>query len=457
MSSTPAFTPSSFFRRATGLAWVLFVSLSWMASAVEAKPNGARVTFSPLAGAGVMSEFSGVHDDIYFGGALGFQFTRNFGIEGTLGYVPTIERSGGREVIVRHLSADFKYQFLPDSRLVPYLTAGWSEIHLDPKGLGGSGRARGWSYGAGVLVPMGDGPFHRWSLRLDFKDALVKFDEIGVLDDGLHHNFMTSVGVQLEFGDDWHKDLDGDGVIDRFDDCLGTADRVVVDSKGCPVDTDQDGVFDGIDECPGTPVGAVVDSLGCPSDSDGDGVYDGLDRCSKTPEGAVIDEEGCPIDSDRDGVYDGLDDCPDTPLGIGVDLKGCPRIESDMERGFYTDKLLVLDDVRFRPGKTKIDSGITSTIRTLARILQKWPSMKVEIGGYTDSYGSDATNLQLSQARADAVRDFMIERFEWITPDRIVSVGYGEANPIAENNTEEGREQNRRIEAKLLEGGPAGF
>jgi OOP family OmpA-OmpF porin len=89
--------------------------------------------------------------------------------------------------------------------------------------------------------------------------------------------------------------------------------------------------------------------------------------------------------------------------------------------------------------------------------MEKWPNVKVEIGGYTDSYGSDATNLQLSQTRADAVRDFLIDKYDFITADRLTSTGYGEANPIADNSTDEGREKNRRVEAKLLEGGPTNF
>jgi OmpA-OmpF porin, OOP family len=457
VSSTPASFQSPRHRSVRRLALALLPTLLLMSAEALAKPNGTRVTFSPMAGVGVLSEFSGAHDDLYFGGALGFQFSRNFGIEGSLGYVPSIERVGGREVLVRHLSTDLKYQFLPDSRFIPYLTAGWSEIRLDPEGVGGSGTARGFSFGAGLLIPMGDGPFHRWSLRMDFKDALVKFDKVGLIDDGLHHNFMSTIGLQFEFGDDWHKDLDGDGVIDRFDDCLDTPDRVLVDALGCPLDTDQDGIFDGLDECENTPVGALVDSLGCPFDTDSDGVFDGIDQCENTPEGAVIDDEGCPLDTDRDGVFDGLDQCPDTPLGISVDLKGCPRIESEAERSFYRDRILALDDVRFRPGKTDVTSGVTATIRTLARNMEKWPNIRVEIAGYTDSYGGDANNLQLSQSRADAVRDFLIEKYDFITADRIVSVGYGEANPVADNNTEEGRELNRRVEAKLLEGGPSEF
>lgn len=462
--SSPTFLPRDL--RPTALATLALLGLVFVASSVVAKPDGPRVTLTPLAGVGVLSEFSGVHDDVYLGGAVGFMFDRHWGVEGTLGYVPSIQRSevgdpplveGGRETRVRHLSADLRYLFWPERAIQPYLTAGWSQLFIDPDGQSGAGDAEGFGYGAGILFPISDGPFHRWSARVDFKHSMVEFDDVGVPDDGYHHNLMFTAGVQFEFGDDWHKDLDSDGVIDRFDDCLGTPSGVVVDSKGCPIDSDQDGIFDGLDQCEGTPVGATVDSLGCPSDADGDGVFDGIDECAATPEGARIDEKGCPLDSDDDGVYDGLDDCPDTPAGIGVDLNGCPRIESEPERDFYNDERMVLDDVRFLTGKAEVTSGITASIRLLARIMQKWPDIRVEIGGYTDSAGSDATNLQLSQERAEAVRDYLIERFQWITEDRITAVGYGEANPIADNSTEMGREQNRRVEARLLEGGPGGY
>ena len=68
---------------------------------------------------------------------------------------------------------------------------------------------------------------------------------------------------------------------------------MLVDPKGCPLDSDKDGIFDGLDRCSATPVGATVDALGCPGDEDGDGIFDGLDECPRTAAGATVDAKGC--------------------------------------------------------------------------------------------------------------------------------------------------------------------
>jgi len=139
-------------------------------------------------------------------------------------------------------------------------------------------------------------------------------------------------GINLAFGASFvfgnRKDKDKDGVVDRKDKCPETPFGVIVDKKGCPVDTDGDGVPDYLDKCPNTPPEAYsqIDQNGCPLDTDGDGVPDYLDKCPGTPNAAIgfIDKEGCPLDTDKDGVSDYLDKCPNTPDGVVVDSVGCP-------------------------------------------------------------------------------------------------------------------------------------
>ena len=84
-----------------------------------------------------------------------------------------------------------------------------------------------------------------------------------------------------------------------------------------------------------------------------------------------------------------------------------------------------------------------------AKVLKAKPNMKVEIGGHTDSIGSDSYNMKLSYQRANAVRDYLI-RYHNIDPSRLIAVGYGETRPIADNRTRAGRDLNRRIEFKIL-------
>lgn len=178
-----------------------------------------------------------------------------------------------------------------------------------------------------------------------------------------------------------------------------------------------------------------------PRDSDGDGVYDPDDRCPNTPAGTEVDAQGCPLpvgDDDRDGVNNDLDRCPGTPRRARVDAEGCPiQLKETVTRRL---------DVKFETESARIDREYLDDVAALADFLHEYPDTDVVIEGHADSTGDADFNLKLSQERADAVRELLIERFE-ISPDRIRAIGYGESRPIASNDTAEGRHENRRVVA----------
>lgn len=200
-------------------------------------------------------------------------------------------------------------------------------------------------------------------------------------------------------------------------------------------DSDGDGVYDPSDKCPGTPKGVKVDKTGCPIvvDSDGDGVPDDKDKCPGTPKGVKVDKVGCPLDSDGDGVVDYQDKCPDTPKGAPVNAVGC----------------WIVEGINFDYDKADIKPRYHDRLNTAVRILQKNPTMKIEIQGHTDSKGSDAYNQALSERRADSVKNYIVSA--GVDSARVSMRGLGEKKPIASNDTPEGRAQNRRIEIKILE------
>jgi OmpA-OmpF porin, OOP family len=245
----------------------------------------------------------------------------------------------------------------------------------------------------------------------------------------------TSAGAKVD-AQGCELDSDGDGVVDRLDRCPDTPAGARVDARGCELDSDGDGVVDRLDRCPDTPTGARVDARGCELDSDGDGVIDRLDRCPETPAGARVDVYGCELDSDGDGVVDRLDQCPNTPSGVKVDDKGCPPPMVIELRGVNFDN----DRATLRPDAVFVlESAVTT--------LQRNPGLKVEIAGHTDSVGSDAHNLDLSERRAKAVMDYFISR--GINADNLSAKGYGKSQPIADNETEAGRASNRRVELRV--------
>ena len=233
-------------------------------------------------------------------------------------------------------------------------------------------------------------------------------------------------------------DTDKDGVIDSKDACPNTPEGVKVDAVGCPLDADGDGVPDYLDKCPNTPKGVKVNSSGCPLDTDGDGVPDYLDKCPDTPSGVKVNSSGCPLDADGDGVPDYLDKCPDTARDLKVTADGCPIL---IKKSVTKDL-----KIQFDFNKADIKPEFNDNLKEAADFMNKYPQTTTVIEGHTDSVGKDKYNQVLSQKRADSVRDYLIKNFN-ISPDRLSTKGYGEEKPIASNDTDEGRSQNRRIQA----------
>lgn len=244
-------------------------------------------------------------------------------------------------------------------------------------------------------------------------------------------------------------DQDGDGVPDFKDQCPDTPRGADVDVNGCPKDSDGDGVLDGLDRCPDTPRGAEVDNRGCPKDSDGDGVFDGLDRCPDTPRRAEVDNRGCPKDSDGDGVYDGIDECPGTPSGVEVDDVGCPVISSQKEEELLNTGTLSLENVFFETASAELKRESYPVLDEVGVILRKWPQLRIEVGGHTDSRGAEDYNQDLSERRAASVMNYLTSSFQ-LKRNQLTSRGYGESLPVATNATADGQTKNRRVEFKVL-------
>jgi OmpA-OmpF porin, OOP family len=254
----------------------------------------------------------------------------------------------------------------------------------------------------------------------------------------------TPLGVQVdEFG--CPIDSDGDGVPDYLDKCPNTPRGIEVDASGCPIDSDGDGIPDYLDKCPNTPKGMPVNKDGCP-DSDGDGVPDNLDKCPDTPKGAPVDEHGCPKDSDGDGVPDYLDECPNTPPGDEVDERGC-SIKRDT---VVVEKQVTLSgDTNFEFNRAELIPSAYPVLDRLAASMEKNPNTRWRIEGHTDAIGSEQYNMDLSRRRAESVANYLVQR--GIDRNRLEIVPLGKSQPVATNETQEGRAMNRRVEIRLIE------
>jgi len=208
----------------------------------------------------------------------------------------------------------------------------------------------------------------------------------------------------------------------------------------CTIDTDKDGVMDCNDKC--VSVAGVAKYNGCPvPDSDNDGINDDNDKCPTVP--GVERYQGCPIpDSDNDGVNDEEDNCPH--LAGPASNHGCPLVDqSTQSKVDMMTKNIAWTTTRSYTLSTKSNKSLDQ----IASMLTADPNMKVTVATHTDNVGSDADNKTLSQSRADAVKAYLVSK--GVNESQITATGYGEEQPIADNNTAAGRAKNNRIEIKL--------
>jgi outer membrane protein OmpA-like peptidoglycan-associated protein len=269
--------------------------------------------------------------------------------------------------------------------------------------------------------------------------------------DGADGLFIAGLAVSFEVlpTDVEGEDRDGDGLLDAREAELGTD----------PLDPDTDG--DGLDD--GLEVRTGTDPL--ERDTDGDGLNDGREdenrdgqvdpgetdpRKTDTDGGGIkdTDEVFDPTldarnphddDVDRDGVANPVDECPGTERGAEVDEKGCAKGEQTLR----------LEGIRFRSGSARIRPDSAEALREALETLRGRPEQRYEIGGHTDSRGRAMVNRRLSLARARAVRSWLVEH--GLERSRFEIRGYGSEQPVAPNDTAEGRAKNRRIEFRPID------
>ncbi len=341
------------------------------------------------------------------------------------------------------------------------------------------------SVGPGLIIQM-LGPV---SLRADFRYQMTMggaAEDIGGTPD-LYSNWEVTGGLMFKAAWFW-RDSDGDGLIDREDQCPANPEDydTFEDEDGCP-DTDNDGdrILDEYDDCMHDPedFDEFQDKDGCPEeDNDLDGILDRADDCPEMPEDldGNEDDDGCPEgDNDRDGIEDRYDRCPNDPEDIDgfQDADGCEDTDNDSDgildfqdecadnaetyNGFedadgcpdgipaevqrFTG---VIHGIHFEVDRAKIRLTSLPLLDEAALALVSFASIKMEVQGHTDSDGGSEYNIDLSARRAKAVVEYLVS--QGVEPGRLSWVGYGEDRPLYPNNSEEEKEANRRVEFHLI-------
>ncbi len=309
------------------------------------------------------------------------------------------------------------------------------------------GHVYGGSY-FGAYMPLGLG------LKVNFFDETHLFTtaqyRVPVTAENANYHFFYNLGIAGAIGPKKEPkvippppppvpaDRDNDGVLDTNDKCPDTPGLAKYD--GCPIpDSDKDGINDEEDKCPTVP--GFAKYQGCPvPDTDQDGINDEEDKCPTVA--GVARYQGCPVpDGDGDGVNDEEDKCPTVP---GVkENQGCPVISEEVRQKID----YAANNIYFITGSAKLDKRSFKGLDDVVKIMGENPETKLAIDGHTDNVGSDELNQKLSDNRAASVKAYLVSK--GVAESRLISTGYGESQPVADNKTAAGRQKNRRVEMKL--------
>jgi OOP family OmpA-OmpF porin len=427
-------------------------------------------------------------NSILLGLRLGAYFNDVIGVEGEFGIVPTAAREFEYSITNltyrAHLIAQFRAAN-PEAKVLPFLLVGagafstigsnndnfmsrMNRIYEDTDAM--------FYAGVGLKFRMSQS----WGLRLDTRFIMVPSsvnpdndpdDSRVALDFEALASVYVSIGsktVTVEKEPPVDEDPDKDGIVGALDQCpTDPEDKdAFQDEDGCPEpDNDADGILDPDDKCPtqAEDKDGFQDDDGCPDvDNDSDGINDGSDRCPLEPEDKdnFQDDDGCPDpDNDGDGVLDATDKCidqPETRNGY-QDEDGCPDEIPEKVKKFTG----AIQGINFRTNSAELLRTSNRTLDSAVAVLKEFPDLKLEIQGHTDDVAIKkskkqkyADNLELSQARAESVREYFIKK--GVDEGRLSAKGLGDTVPVEPPAGLKGRKlttarsKNRRVEFQLV-------
>lgn len=358
-------------------------------SAGIASVIGERFYIAPMASYVLTDPDRGTDDGLGATLLLGKLFESRFGVELDLHFSSYDAENGGGKAEL--LSGGVRGLLFPIERGNAFVTGGIAHGRFtDHPGLDADYDTILWSVGGGYLF----GPF----------DLLLK---------------DIAVRTELVFRGDMH---DGDTTSERHNNALNE----LVASVGLMIPV---GSVPVPPPPPAEPVEVIASVT--PPDSDGDGVTDDLDQCPDTPAGAAVDASGCPLPPPAPP-------CQAPEPGQPITLEGCAA----------GDKI-VLRGVNFEFDRAQLTPNAKTILDAVADALNTAGNVRIEVGGHTDAKGSDDYNQRLSERRAQSVVSYLADK--GVQADRMESHGYGEAEPVADNENDEGRDLNRRVELKFID------
>lgn len=369
------------------------IMLTAIAASTQAEVIPGSATVSPFFGFYNFESREADFDNSYTVGVrAGYNLTENVAVEGVFNYVKTdvnelIPITRDDDVYMYGFGVEALYHFFPDGKIVPFVAAGIGNLYYDSPT--GHMDKLTLDYGAGLKLFITDDV----ALRADIRHVIPMNETF--------NDLMGTVGLSFSFG-----------------------------GKSKCEDTDKDGVCDDKDKCPQTPTGCKVDKNGCSSEC--------LDKTAAEIEAAKAPVAPTPAVSETPAAV------PPAAAATPAEAVFAPASTPESMK----DKVVITLNVEFNTAKAIVNEKYYEDIKKIADFMTAHPETTAVIEGHTDNVGNAPYNKALSQKRAESVRQYIIDKFG-IKAARLKAVGYGGERPIAGNDTPEGRQKNRRVEAVI--------
>lgn len=382
---------------------------------------------------------------LIYGLKLGYNFTDRLGVEGVVeGGTPISDRSKNINFLDYRLEG--LYHFIPQSRLVPYLAAGYGGMRL--KTDAGAINGGVFDFGAGVKYFVSDNV----AIRGDVRELVT--DRGPTL---YHTEYTLGALINLTKATPPPKPVEPAPAAKIVEPPPAPkpapAPTTAISATPASITAGDSATLNwssqNSSDCSIAPaIGKVQQSGSMTVTPEADSTYtiscSGPGGSAQSTAGVTVKPKPVVpkvVDSDGDGVPDSMDKCPDTPSGVKVDKDGCPPPA-------ITCKSFNLE-IEFDTAKADIKPVFDKEIKKVADFLKENPGSTVNIEGHTDNVGAADMNMKLSQRRAEAVRSYLIKKLG-VAADRITAKGFGLTKPRATNKTAQGRHENRRVEALVF-------
>lgn len=358
-----------------------------------------------------------------YGGRLGYNLSKNLGIEALFDYVDAETKADG-DVTAYRYGGELLYHFMPEKSFVPYVAAGLSGMKFE-----GAGTYAAPGYGVGAKYFL----FDQFALRADVRHLMYNFSE------NVKHNLAYTVGAYIPFG--------GAAPAAKPVAAPAPVPAPVVVPAPAPVVVPAP-------VAPSADLSAVPASIIKGGNSTLNWTSSNADACAIQPGiGSVPLKGSQSVSPAADTVYTLA--CTGKGGSVSKNAKvavaqPAPKPVPVVAPAPVVDLCKPTElNVAFDTDKAVIKPVSYAELDKVGAFLNKYPKAKGVIEGHTDSVGSTAYNQKLSQRRADAVRRYVVDKFK-VDGARIAAKGYGESKPVTTNKTAAGRAQNRRVMANFL-------